>query len=265
MSSPSSSSKRFLDEDDDHDDFFLRHRKVNSDLNSKIMLVAIVSLSVVIFLVIALHIYARCVLRRQARRRAAIRQLGLTVAHARSSQQPKTGLDPTVIASLPVFVFKQRDDGDDHHHSEDDASATECAVCLSMLENEEMARLLPNCKHIFHAECIDKWLGSHSTCPICRTEAKPLVQPVNREGPAGLAGGITAPTDPRLDTSLQINPGVSYMAAGTSDGCSQSTEKASGSTSRLNSFKRILSRERSSRRIHSCSGEDDAIEDLERQ
>ncbi|KAG6661593.1 hypothetical protein I3843_03G178700 [Carya illinoinensis] len=265
---PSSSSKRFLEESDDDENGpwphlnLSPHRKVSNDFNSKIMLVAIVSLSVVILLVIALHIYARCVLRRQARRRAAIRQLGLTVAHARSSQQPKPGLDATVIASLPVFVFKQRDDRD-HHHDQDDESATECAVCLSRLANEEMARLLPNCKHIFHAECIDKWLGSHSTCPICRTEAQPLVQPVSREGPAGLAGGITAPTDPRLG-SLQ-NPGVSYMEEGTSDGCSQSTEKASGSTSRLNSFKRILSRERSSRIIHSCSGEDDAIEDLERQ
>lgn len=233
------------------------------------MLVAIVSLSVVILLVIALHVYVRCVLRRQARRRAAIRQLGLTVAHARSSQQqqPKIGLDPTVIASLPMFAFKQRDEGD-HHDDASSTSATECAVCLSILENEEMARLLPNCKHIFHAECIDKWLGSHSTCPICRTEANPLVQPVPREGPAGLAGGSTAPTAPILG-SLQ-NSGFSWMAEGTShDGFSQSTEKAAiASTSRLDSFKRILSRERSSRRsIPSRNGHEDhdAIGDLERQ
>lgn len=247
--------------DGDHDGMqTFRHRNNNeSDLNSKIMLTAIVSLSVVIVLVLALHIYARCVLRRQARQRFALRQLGLTVAHVRSNEPPKTGLDPLVIQSLPMFVFKQRD-------AEDGAASTviECAVCLSMLEKEEIARLLPNCKHIFHAECIDKWLSSHSTCPICRTEAEPRVLPEPREGPAGLAAAAAAaagaPSAPPMD---RVNLGLSCME-GTSYGVTNSSEKVSGSSSRLNSFKRMLSREKSSKRIHSC-GEDDDTEDLERQ
>ncbi|XP_059452497.1 E3 ubiquitin-protein ligase ATL41-like [Corylus avellana] len=229
-----------------------RHDRNINDINSKIMLTAIGSLSLVIVLVIALHVYARCVLRRQARRRAALRHLGLTVAHARSGEQPNRGLDPTIIALLPVFVFRRKDGEVD-----DATSATECAVCLSMIENEEMARLLPNCKHVFHAECIDKWLGSHSTCPICRAEAEPapLVQPERREAPAGPAGGF-APTAPP-----QSVPGFSCME-GTSDGA----EKVSGSSLRLNSFKRILTGERSSsRRVHSRDEDDVVIEDLERQ
>ena len=236
-----------LDHDDDHGDDPFYHKNVN-DLNSKIMLTAIISLSAVIVLVIALHIYARYVLRRQARQRAAVRQLGLTVAHVRSSEPPKTGLDPLVIQSLPMFVFKQRDG----ENSTMSSNTTECAVCLSMLEKEEMARLLPNCKHIFHAECIDKWLSSHSTCPICRTEAQPRVQPESREGPADPSVG--APTAPPLE---RVNSGLSCMEG--------PSEKVSGSSSsRLNSFKRMLSREKSSKRIHSC-GEDDDTEDLERQ
>ncbi|KAL0002069.1 hypothetical protein SO802_015850 [Lithocarpus litseifolius] len=244
----------FGDPDNDRTPSFFPKHNNESDLNSKIMLTAIVSLSVVIVLVIALHIYARCVLRRQARQRFALRQLGLTVAHVRSNEPPKTGLDPLVIQSLPMFVFKQRD-------AEDGAASTimECAVCLSVLEKEEIARLLPNCKHIFHAQCIDKWLSSHSTCPICRTEAEPRVLPVPREGPAGLAAG-GAPNAPPMD---RVNSGLSCME-GTSYGVNNSSEKVSGSSSRLNSFKRMLSREKSSKRIHSC-GEDDDTEDLERQ
>ena len=245
------------DHDDDGMHSHFPKNKFESDLNSKIMLTAIVSLSGVIVLVVALHIYARCVLRRQARQRFALRQLGLTVAHVRSNEPPKTGLDPLVIQSLPMFVFKQRD-------AEDGAASTiiECAVCLSVLEKEEIARLLPNCKHIFHAECIDKWLSSHSTCPICRTEAEPRVLPVPREGPAGLAagGGGGAPNAPPMD---RVNSGLSCME-GTSYGLNNSSEKVSGSSSRLNSFKRMLSREKSLKRIHSC-GEDDDTEDLERQ
>ncbi|KAF5481771.1 hypothetical protein F2P56_002399 [Juglans regia] len=45
----------------------------------------------------------------------------------------------------------------------------ECAVCLSAFEEGEEVRKLPQCKHSFHAPCIDMWLYSHSDCPLCRS------------------------------------------------------------------------------------------------
>ncbi|KAA8526315.1 hypothetical protein F0562_008482 [Nyssa sinensis] len=219
-------------------------RKTNYDLNSKIMLTAIISLSVVVVIVTILHIYVRCYLRRQARRRAIIRQLGLTTAQIHTGEPPNIGLDPWVIASLPVVTFKQI-------NGHDDTSPTECAVCLSILEDGEMARLLPNCKHTFHVECIDKWLSAHSTCPICRTEAEPRLLPEPRE----------PPTAPPLD---HVSSALTSME-GTSDGAVQSTVKFGGGSSlRMSSFRRMLSRGRSSPRIQSC-GQEDGVEDLERQ
>ncbi|ONH97423.1 hypothetical protein PRUPE_7G189400 [Prunus persica] len=52
-----------------------------------------------------------------------------------------------------------------------------CAVCLSQLEMEDQVRELRNCSHVFHTECIDRWLeyhdhhhdDNHRTCPLCRT------------------------------------------------------------------------------------------------
>ncbi|KAL7000562.1 RING-type E3 ubiquitin transferase, partial [Sarracenia purpurea var. burkii] len=85
-------------------------------------------------------------------------------------ESPKTGLDPIVIASMRVFLFRRSGTDDD-----DDAMETKCAVCLSILEDNEMAKLLSNYKHIFHVECIDRWISSQSTCPICRTEGKPVI------------------------------------------------------------------------------------------
>jgi E3 ubiquitin-protein ligase ATL41 len=121
-------------------------------------------------------------------------------------------------------------------------NVVECAVCLSIVEDEEMMRLLPNCNHSFHVGCIDKWLASHSTCPICRTKVEPRLEPEAREGP-----------------TLFVPP-----LEGTSDG----DGGVSGSPKKLSSFRRILTRDRSSRRVQPSNTPcDDVIidRDLERQ
>ncbi|XP_020227537.1 probable E3 ubiquitin-protein ligase RHA1A [Cajanus cajan] len=48
-----------------------------------------------------------------------------------------------------------------------------CAVCLSQFNKEDEVRELLNCYHVFHRECIDKWLdheheNHNPTCPLCR-------------------------------------------------------------------------------------------------
>ncbi|CAK9177758.1 unnamed protein product [Ilex paraguariensis] len=44
----------------------------------------------------------------------------------------------------------------------------ECPVCLSAFVEGEEIRQLNACKHSFHFACIDMWLYSHSSCPVCR-------------------------------------------------------------------------------------------------
>ncbi|KAI3761357.1 hypothetical protein L1987_51771 [Smallanthus sonchifolius] len=47
-------------------------------------------------------------------------------------------------------------------------SMVECVVCLERFKNGEKCKLLPNCNHSFHGECIDSWLIKNGACPICR-------------------------------------------------------------------------------------------------
>ncbi|CAL4970233.1 unnamed protein product [Urochloa decumbens] len=54
-----------------------------------------------------------------------------------------------------------------------------CSVCLEDVRGGEMVRQVPACRHIFHVECIDMWLRSHRTCPMCRC----VISPPEKETP----------------------------------------------------------------------------------
>ncbi|PKU62164.1 E3 ubiquitin-protein ligase ATL4-like [Dendrobium catenatum] len=49
----------------------------------------------------------------------------------------------------------------------------DCAVCLSPFYPRDDLRLLPSCRHAFHLKCIDLWLQSTPSCPLCRSPAAP--------------------------------------------------------------------------------------------
>ncbi|GMI79292.1 Arabidopsis toxicos en levadura 6 [Hibiscus trionum] len=77
------------------------------------------------------------------------------------------GLEASVIESFPVMVYSEVKD---HKIGN---GALECAVCLNEFEDDETLRLIPKCDHVFHPECIDAWLASHTTCPVCRANLVP--------------------------------------------------------------------------------------------
>ncbi|KAG8053193.1 hypothetical protein GUJ93_ZPchr0001g29666 [Zizania palustris] len=44
-----------------------------------------------------------------------------------------------------------------------------CCICLSEFSNNEDLRELP-CNHVFHLECVDKWLKINALCPLCKAD-----------------------------------------------------------------------------------------------
>ncbi|KAK9872686.1 hypothetical protein WA026_018820 [Henosepilachna vigintioctopunctata] len=68
------------------------------------------------------------------------------------------GLDKQKIESLGSFKFNV-----DRHQG----NQTSCVVCMFEFEPSQLIRMLP-CSHEFHAECIDKWFQTKTSCPICR-------------------------------------------------------------------------------------------------
>ncbi|XP_077236661.1 RING-H2 finger protein ATL39-like [Tasmannia lanceolata] len=78
------------------------------------------------------------------------------------SSESSNGLSNEDLERLPCFHFKAVDKG---------SSSIDCAVCLENFRVGDKCRLLPVCKHSFHAQCVDSWLLKTPICPICRTSA----------------------------------------------------------------------------------------------
>ncbi|XP_074660121.1 uncharacterized protein LOC141912691 [Tubulanus polymorphus] len=70
------------------------------------------------------------------------------------------GLETTAINQLPT-----------HRFNSSSARSLECSICMTEFENNDHLRILP-CFHDFHTKCIDQWIQTNATCPICRVAIK---------------------------------------------------------------------------------------------
>lgn len=82
----------------------------------------------------------------------------------------RMGLDESTIESFGKAVLgeSRRLPGVGHN----DGTGC-CSICLSEYNSKDIIRCIPECKHCFHAHCIDEWLRMNATCPVCRNSPFP--------------------------------------------------------------------------------------------
>ncbi|EYU21265.1 hypothetical protein MIMGU_mgv1a021772mg [Erythranthe guttata] len=234
------------------------------ELTGKIMVVAIVLLFFVVVFVFCLHLYAKWFWYRRnettttttttTRRRR--RRFDFAAGHqetAVTTTNTRTGLDPSVLKTLPVIQFdpKQCKDG------------LECAVCLCEVSEGEKARLLPKCNHGFHLECIDMWFQSHSTCPLCRN-------PVANQNQSNSCDESTLDSEsseaPNFPTNVLIWGNENQVKPSSSSSSmvidisrqihnreEEEEQKLQAGPTKLRSLKRLLSGGNSNRRVNPSS------------
>ncbi|CAL1541825.1 unnamed protein product [Lymnaea stagnalis] len=78
------------------------------------------------------------------------------------------GLSDSEISQLPTSKHQGQTPGGASAMPDD---LPQCNICLTDYEHGDRMRNLP-CKHDFHKDCVDQWLKTNATCPICRAEVK---------------------------------------------------------------------------------------------
>ncbi|KAJ7538029.1 hypothetical protein O6H91_11G031700 [Diphasiastrum complanatum] len=102
------------------------------------------------------------------------------------------GLDKAMVANFPLMRYSSA------RAAKAGRESVDCSVCLNEFQENEKVRILPNCGHGFHSDCIDTWLLSHSTCPLCRISLAP--------SPADVQIVMASPTAQTTDAILPVNP-----------------------------------------------------------
>nr|XP_027070658.1 RING-H2 finger protein ATL52-like [Coffea arabica] len=120
---------------------------------------------------VVLVIYHFILIRYCHRRTPQTASNGNAVAQAvPESPSLPSGVDHKLLETMPIIAYSPTKQQGGLFR----VDQSECVVCLGALEQGEMVRLLPNCRHAFHVPCIDEWFVAHTSCPVCRS---PIVAP----------------------------------------------------------------------------------------
>ncbi|KAK0591808.1 hypothetical protein LWI29_008530 [Acer saccharum] len=85
----------------------------------------------------------------------------------------ESGLDPTTIDTLPVTLYRSLPPNlTAATEKKSGGEGNECCICLGDFEDGDKVKILPGCQHSYHCECVDKWLMTRSSCPLCRNSLR---------------------------------------------------------------------------------------------
>nr|GEY92915.1 RING-H2 finger protein ATL66-like [Tanacetum cinerariifolium] len=158
MATQGTQTFHWQEDDDDLDDG-------NFEIKGSTLIYITILFCIIVIVTFCFFLYSRCIARSRAT--ASSSDVSRTSPTMLLSQ-PQRGLDAAKINSIPITV----------HRSMENNETLECSICLGVFDDGVKVKVLPSCCHRYHCECVDKWLITHSTCPICRTTVRVDDSPV---------------------------------------------------------------------------------------
>ena len=102
----------------------------------------------------------------------------LTEPNTRTDAQGVTVQELTEYTTLGLYkdLEVEAENNDDALESKaeepEDHEEDTCSICQERLTTYSIIRQIDRCNHFFHQACIEKWLGEHTTCPLCMQNIK---------------------------------------------------------------------------------------------
>ncbi|GLU10337.1 hypothetical protein SLE2022_271510 [Rubroshorea leprosula] len=199
------------------------------NLNEKVspsLLLAIIILAIIFFVSGLLHLLVRFFMRPSREPEDFDNVTALQGRLQQLFHLHDSGVDQSFIDTLPVFQYKAIIGL---------KNPLDCAVCLCEFETEDKLRLLPKCSHAFHMECIDTWLLSHSTCPLCRACLLPDFSPNNSCSPVVLVLDSGSESSRELPIDRENGLGRTNSVMRTNSHLGFDSDSELGSSARINS------------------------------
>ncbi|KAL3518040.1 hypothetical protein ACH5RR_020629 [Cinchona calisaya] len=143
--------------------------------NHGIVIIAILVLSIVVLITILFFHFLRQYRQLSSSRGGTSSSItnavgvGVAVQTTRNNNTSK-GLDEATINSFPIFLHSSLSStttlvvGENYTNNNN-----ECSICLGGFEENDRIKVIPRCMHVFHCECVDKWLQNQASCPLCRS------------------------------------------------------------------------------------------------
>ncbi|XP_043708214.1 RING-H2 finger protein ATL56-like [Telopea speciosissima] len=138
------------------------NRKLLSFFLQAIVMAIVISLFFIFLGIAAIVLLHICLAGGALQRRR--RRQSLSSDFAYENAEFGLGLSQEELRKLPSFNYSV---------AFERALNRDCAVCLEGLREGERCRVLPKCKHVFHANCVDAWLIRVAACPLCRATVEP--------------------------------------------------------------------------------------------
>eukprot|EP00271_Cylindrocystis_brebissonii_P012946 TRINITY_DN32465_c0_g1_i1.p1 TRINITY_DN32465_c0_g1~~TRINITY_DN32465_c0_g1_i1.p1 ORF type:complete len:266 (-),score=46.70 TRINITY_DN32465_c0_g1_i1:397-1194(-) len=158
---------------------------------------AIAALALIIIAISSVLIFFATLHKRRLRREELARAHYLLEMRAILDRN-QNGLVASARNSIPKVPFE------DLPLKGEEGEEPQCTVCLLEYRKGDLLDVLP-CDHAFHTICLDEWLASHTTCPICRVSLGPATSESVRRGLAAATlfarhreeeEGMTSPDPP---------------------------------------------------------------------
>ncbi|GFY95781.1 hypothetical protein Acr_11g0000870 [Actinidia rufa] len=134
---------------DPHPFNFADLKDKNLQIDTKTLILGVIFLLLLLISIFCfMYFLYACIRRRQSPAIGPVAGMGA----------PSTGLDKATISCLPIVSYGPGQS----------SLVGECSICLGAFEEGEKVKVLPLCHHGFHAGCVDTWLLSRPSCPLCR-------------------------------------------------------------------------------------------------